>query len=720
MRRPTGSPRRRLIILALVAVAAMIGVPFAPPASAASPEAGSVTLTVLSVSPTSPTPSYTPNPLTITFRLRNNTTQTLPRISVSGVRGNPINDQQSLDSAMAHPTTPPDQFASPIDVGTLTVDDLAPGSTQDAIFSTTTDIPQDAGICECANAIYPLFFSATAEVDGRTVTLGTAQTYIPSFEITNPAKLQVGWVWPLLDVPHRLTSSTVFLDDDLAAEVAPGGRLDRALTVLETVSQTVPMTVITDPDLLDELEVMADGDYEVQHTGAAATPGIGSGAAAAWLARLRAVFTAHPDVELSLTAYGDPDVDALQQNGLSWTSGLPTAVQARVTTALGGLTPLSDIAWPLGETLSADTLQSLVRQGTQTVILSSATLPKVLGGNPAQDTMAALTTPAGPATAAITTPAIEAWAAKVLQPTGAGASFLPELVSQVALHAVASPDESHFVFIAPPRILDVDPNVAEQAIYDTSTAVWATPLPLRKATTAIEAKATSVVAPQRTTTFPAPTLRALHYINDDLPRLSTLFLDADRQAALGSIPTAAQLAASSSLVSEPQQSVLYSNRLVAIFSAYRHGVYLVQPNIKRGDTFYTYTLTSTNSSLPVTIANDLAIPVKVDVSGDALGGVSGFTATAIQSKQIAPHSTVQVRLPTHFDRTGRIEVEVSLETPSGLQLGDPIQLHVRSTALGTVGIVITAVAGVVLVGALLVRALRRLRKRRRKPAEVAA
>jgi hypothetical protein len=85
------------------------------------------------------------------------------------------------------------------------------------------------------------------------------------------------------------------------------------------------------------------------------------------------------------------------------------------------------------------------------------------------------------------------------------------------------------------------------------------------------------------------------------------------------------------------------------------------------------------------------------------------------TRTVAPSSTVQVRLPTHVDRVGRFEVRVFLSTPDGLSMSSPITLTVHSTALGTVGVVITVIAGVVLVAALLIRFVRRMRRRRRPP-----
>jgi hypothetical protein len=259
--------------------------------------------------------------------------------------------------------------------------------------------------------------------------------------------------------------------------------------------------------------------------------------------------------------------------------------------------------------------------------------------------------------------------------------------------------------------LDVDPTVAVDAILQTAgsaQAFWATPVPLGKAIETLPAKATSQVKPQRSTSLPPATVTTLHDVSVSLPGLSSLFLTADRATEIGGLPTAARLAASSSLVLE-SASTGYSDTLRNVVMSIRKGVRLVDPNQGHGQ----YTLTSTNSSVPITISNDLATPVQVDVTASAVGGLPGFAATPIRSKIIQPRSTVQVRLPTHFDRTGRIEIQVQLSTPTDLPLGQPITLSVRSTALGTIGIVITAVAGVVLVVALIVRAVRRLRRRAR-------
>ncbi len=116
--------------------------------------------------------------------------------------------------------------------------------------------------------------------------LGFVATYLPAF-YQKPAPDRVTWLWPLIDQPHRLLQDAVFTDDQLAGTVALGGRLDRALQVVEQVGPTIPLTLVVDPELIDELAVMASNTgYRVQ-SGAHTVSGTGRPAAVAWLDRLR-------------------------------------------------------------------------------------------------------------------------------------------------------------------------------------------------------------------------------------------------------------------------------------------------------------------------------------------------------------------------------------------------------------------------------------------------
>jgi hypothetical protein len=704
--------------MALATMSAVV--PNAAPAVAASAGAAdpltstSVVITVVTVSPSTPTPSTTPQPLSITVRLTNTTDQNLPTVRLLVDRGNPITTQRALDAAIASPSAPDPSLDAP--VGTIdhapVTAALAPKATTTVTYTTTTDVPTDAALCLCHIAIYPLYLTAhTTDASGADVLLGTAQTYLPAFSTPSYPKVTVSWIWPLIDRPHRLDSSTSFIDDSLGESVS-GGRLDQMLQVVELVeSQThngVGLTLLIDPDMIDELAVMAAGPYRVEQ-GHKTVAGLYTSAAAAWLVRLRAVL-AIPGIGVSSVPFADPDVEALTSNGLSWTSGLGQAEQTRIATALGAPLPTASVGWPADETASPATLTALVRQGASSVLLDDATLPP-LQADPAPSALAGVQTRAGALTAFVTSPQVQKYVASVMALGGLGLSALPELIAQIALRAVEDGAQSPYVVVVPPRSLDPIPEVAAQAIEDTAHTFWSTSATLASgASTATTSERGALVPPRASTGLPQPTLDLARRLGAIVPGLTSMLSSTDAVAVLGGLPAGIQRAESTWWRSHQADEATFVSQLARRVDALEAGVRIVKP------TNGTYTLASTTSPLPITVENTLAVAVHVQVLVSSVNGLPGFRAQNLGTQTIAPGSSasptrVTLHIPTHVDRTGRFTVQAVLLTPSDAPVGSPVVLTVRSTALGTIGVVITVVAGGVLAIALLVRFGRRWRRR---------
>ena len=94
-----------------------------------------------------------------------------------------------------------------------------------------------------------------------------------------------------------------------------------------------------------------------------------------------------------------------------------------------------------------------------------------------------------------------------------------------------------------------------------------------------------------------------------------------------------------------------------------------------------------------------------------LVGPPGFAAGDTGVVEIPAGDRRSVRVPTAVQRTGAFVVRARLTTPGGGGLGQETTLRVRSTAYGGLALGITGLAFAVLVGAVLVRLLRRLRGR---------
>jgi hypothetical protein len=719
---PAGRARLlgRTAALAAAVLLALMTLPItmagaAPAATARSTRATpAVRMSVVSVTPTSPVPSQTPKALTIVLSVTNLSAKSLSRLTIGAVRGDPIEDQHALDKSLARsswPTRWVDVLAKhPVRIN------LAAHATATVIFPTDTDVPEDAGVCICHQAVYPLFFGAFRNSDNAR--LGFTHTYLPVFS-SKPAPVRVAWVWPLIDHPHRSTSESLFTDDDLTDLVSSGGRLGKSLAVLERVGgQGVPITVLIDPELLDELVVMSTGKYTVRT--APSQPrvaGIGAAAATAWLDQLRALLTNDPNVQVRLTPYADPDVQTLAQRHLTWAPQLAGPLMtSHVQSALAGR-PLSfDTAWPASGAIGQDALDLMRAKGVRTLLLDDA------GVNQAQDSsvpagLARLRSGGTTIAAGLLSHTMQNYAEAVLTNRGGtGLSQLPNLAAELAVQAAQEPDTEHEVVLAAPRYVDPDPATAYYAIMDTTHA----PYIAASSLTTVTAKASLPTTTARLAKIPANARQLSEAIIEEandataaLPTLNSL-LGGDAQARAGllaGLPLAVQRSVSSAWRIQRAKGTTRADELSTTFTTLLGGVHIVQPTSRNGS----YTLGSSNSTLPITVQNDLAYAVRVQVIVQTVNNVPGFD-TPGGAATIEPRTKRTLHLPTEVSRTGRIPVVAQLYTPESEPVGGSVSLTVHSTVLGVVGVVITVAAGAVLVIALVFRFARRMRKREPAPA----
>jgi hypothetical protein len=313
--------------------------------------------------------------------------------------------------------------------------------------------------------------------------------------------------------------------------------------------------------------------------------------------------------------------------------------------------------------------------------------------------------------AAVTSSGIERFTQSVLSVGGAGTSQLPQLVAEVAMRTVASDTPTPYVVIAPPRSVDPAPATAARAIEATAHSSWSTPVQLGRATQTIQAvPRPGLVTPASSRRLPAEMVRAIQNTTDDTAALQSMLLPVDARALLSNAPEVVQRLGSSAWSRSQAKARTYAADVTSQFAVLTSGVHIQRPSTG------SYTLASRNSPLPLTIDNDLPYPVRVQVAVSAADGLPGFSATAPGVHQIPAASRLTLQIRTHVERTGRFPVQASLLAPNGDAVGATVILTVHSTALGTIGVVITIAAGVVLALALCVRLVRRLNRRRRKPA----
>lgn len=696
-----------LVVLGLCLLSSMAG----PTAGAstvagtANPAPTAVTVTLDSMSPRSPDATKPAQPVTIVATITNTGNTSYSDIQFSLQRGLPINQQNLLDAAISTPPATDYRIPSPLD----THKQLLPRGQLTITYKTTAN-----DLCLCFDGVYPyaLVVKAISDPAVGLVEVGRTQIFIPSF-LDTPKPVTVGWVWPLLDKPHRAIDEKVFNDESLAGEISPGGRLDRALKVAELVAGKVPLTLVVDPDLLDSLAVMAaPGGYQVR-SGSTTVAGTGGPLAAQWLARLKAVRTKH---DLVLTAYADPDVNAVTRAGLTWSTALDPQVQARISPILDGNFSSELLTWPIGGALTNRALDALVGGGTSTVLLSDASLPGQNKTEPKPDALSPLPSAAGKATALVTDSSIEKTVARIFSQAHPQ-SAEQTLLAQLAIRAAQDPSKSHFVVIAPDRYVDPDPAVAAAAITETVGTGWSSPISLPDALATVTpvdrgALQTSVEDPAAEVS--AADLTEVATIQQQVASMNEALHDNDAAAELlAGFNNGIQRAESSAWrTDEPGGAAVVKvlqNRIDSLTKA----VHLVQPAVG------TYSLSSADSPVVVTVSNQLPRPVTVQVAISPANGVLGFSPITLAPQTIPARSIETVRVPTHVKRLGKFQVVATLSTPDGRQLGQAVTLNLRATAIGTVTKIITVIAVSVLVLALLRRLVMRLLRHNRSPARPA-
>jgi hypothetical protein len=685
------------------------GAPLVDPTPAtAAPSSEPLAVTILNVTPRLPDATKLDQKITVSVRVTNTGSAPLSNVGLRLDRGDPLVREDLLQAAIN---------GAPLNQATVFYTPTQPVAAALAAHESVTAVVHTepgsdlGGLCLCQQGVYPVDAVATADSLDGTFVQGSARTFMPSFPAGPPQPIRVTWLWPLIDRPHRGVTPNTFTDDGLAQSVSPGGRLDRALATVERLPANVRVTLVIDPELIDALSTMVSG-YKVA-IGRTRITGTGGPAARAWLDRLKRVAVRN---DVSLTGYADPDVDAIVNAGLSWSPTLDPQVAARVTAVLGQAA--SDVAWPVNEVLNNRGLDSVVGNGASLVLLRDTVLQRGAGQAHTPDALAPLPSFGGGARALVTSTPLQRSVARAVAP-GAEAYHNPTLtvlLGQLAIRAAADSSRQHFVVLAPPRTVNTEPNLAGQVIRATSQESWARPITPGQAVrtfTAVDHGALKTIADSTRTT--RSRMRAVSRVISDVDSFRDCLSNADAATLLGGYASAIQRAQSSAWRRYPGSGRLYVARLAAKIDTLRAGVRLVQPRNAQ------YTLASSDAPLYVTVENTLPTPVHIRIKVTPGLGVQGFATERIGVQTIPAAngraaSRKTVKVPAHVERSGRFQITVTLQTPSGDALGRSVPLRVHSTALGAVALWITGSALVILVVAILMRIIRRLRSGpRRRP-----
>ena len=542
-------------------------------------------------------------------------------------------------------------------------------------------------------------------------------------------------LWPLADRPRLSpgapggTIPVRLVDDDLATSLATGGRLDILLSAAEvaTSHDVDPdgavgraLCLAVDPDLLVTVNAMTGGyvvsnspDGAAQQPGTPTHPGTGQAAAATWLGRLRAL--AHRTCVTPLT-YADADLDALQRvhdPGLSAaaTSSAGDIVDHILDVAsTRGATPLPD--GPL--TNSAVNLLS-ANNGTVAIAAADVSVQDTTTGSsagvdttPRRLSPQVVVAPFDPAVGA----ALAAAGTNPTFPTYADSAMTVRLahdsntarrqdaLGSMLWHTLDRDAVPRTQILVPPASWSLQADDAQGILTTLATAIrsgLAVPRPLP----AVIVDAAARSEPPEPVSAHA-SLRGR--FNDDVTadiagqvgRLwgLTAALTTDERTGLTGVQYTAplredMLRALSQSEPPDTRNGLAQQRLAVVGNTIRDlfgAVTIVNPG-------GSYTLATEHSPLPLALHNGLAVPIRVKLQVDA---PPGMRVTDL-GQVVLPPGYLPLRVPIEVNFTQRVAIDVTLRTPDGMRLGEPVRLSVHSNAYGKVLFAITLTAAAVLV-----------------------
>ncbi|MGW5172848.1 DUF6049 family protein [Streptomyces sp. NPDC004082] len=348
----------------------------AAPADAAS--SGGVDVSLDSLSPSAPTDGDT---LTVSGTVTNKSKQTVTDARVDLRLGPTLNSRTAIDTVTKRTRYQPGFDGAPVDEKYAEeFPKLASGISQH--FSISVPVKNlDLG----DDGVYQLGVS----LSGRSASqpyeqvLGIQRTFLPWQPETPDTKTKTTYLWPLISDVH-LTAETgsneaqtpVFQNDDLAKEIAPGGRLDQMLSL----GSKLDVTWVVDPDLLASVDAMRDS-YRVQGEGDTTTAGKNQSVANAWLDKLEKTVE---DKEIVALPFADPDLASLAHNGRTVTGSLSrlkdaTDVASDTVKTILHVTPNTDFAWPVEGAIDPSIVKVATSAGADKVLTRSDSLRETSG-----------------------------------------------------------------------------------------------------------------------------------------------------------------------------------------------------------------------------------------------------------------------------------------------------------------------------------------------------
>ncbi|MEU3347003.1 DUF6049 family protein [Streptomyces sp. NPDC006700] len=701
-------------------LAALLQLPAMPSAHAAgqAPQSASgsrtVAVSVDSFSPSAPTDGDT---LTVSGTVTNKSKQAVTDAHV-GLRLGPELDTRSAIDTVAQRTLF-DPGADGPEVGDKYVQkftQLAPGVAEH--FSVSVPVEKlNLG----SNGVYEFSVSLSGQtsVQPWEQVLGIQRTFLPWQPNDAGPKTRTTYLWPLVSSVH-MTAETgpgaqqtpVFLNDDLAKELAPGGRLERMLSL----GKDLDVTWVIDPDLLASVDAMTR-NYRVQTADGTPVPGTHQDAAKKWLAELQQAVAGKDVVALP---FADPDLASLAHHGTRVTGSLSqlkdaTDVAASTVETVLHVKPSTDFAWPVDGAVDPSIVKVATSAGADKIITRSDSLQETGG---LSYTPSAARPIGGGTTAVVADARLSTAFEGDLTQAGASTLAVQEFLAQ-SLELDGQTSRQRSIVVAPQRMPSASQAQAmAQALTALQQSNWSQSQDLTAATAAKP-------DPGATTRIPSAA---------DYP--SSLRRKELRPAAFGAIARTQDKVDNFRVVlTDPSRVVTPFGRAMnrematswrgrsGVATNFRDGVeaYLddLSEQVKLIDKSETK-LSGRSATIPVTVQNNLVqgvdrLMLRLTSTNPTRLKIGG-KAYSEQPVAVAGGHSQSVKFTTSANANGPVTVVAQLYTQDGREYGAPVTFDVKVTEI-TATVMLVIGGGVLL---LVLAGFRMYTQRKRAAAKAAA
>lgn len=686
--------RRTVVLLAGTPV--LVGLVYspAPEAQAADTAAATVGVQLDGLTPSTPVKGDT---LTISGTVVNNGRESITDAHVGLRVGPPLRDRGSIEDAAER-----GGFRAGIDPAEVGAEfavkiDSLPSKVSRPF---TLKVPVNKLDLD-KDGVYQLGVSVSGETESRQweQVLGIKRTFLPWQPEAAAKRSQIAYAWPLISTTH-LTSETgadelqtpVFLDDSLADELKPGGRLEQMVTL----GKDLPITWVIDPDLLYTVDAMTKG-YRIRTPDGRTVPGKNKAVAEQWLSSLESAVQGKKVVALP---FADPDIASLAHRGkdVSGTLGQlrPATDKAKkaVETVLH-VPATTDFSWPVDGAIDPSIVNVATSAGAHNVLTRSDSLRETgaLGYTPSA------ARPIGAGTTAVVADAdlSTAFQGDMLRAGNSTLAVQQFLAQTLALNLQKTDNQRSFV-VAPQRMPSASQaQTMATAIRGLQPGRWSQAVDL-------EAAAAAAPDPRAATQVPGAGQYPAALSKQELPvaafeKIRTTETTLDHFKVILTAPDRVEIPFGNT--TNREMSASWRGRPDAAWD-YRDQVqrYLVRLTekvniIPKSDA----TLSGHSATIPVTVQNSLVqdthnLVLRVR-SANPTRLMFGDSGEAQQEVAIQGGHSQTVKFPANATASGPVEVTAQLFTTDGVPYGKARKFTVEATEV-TPTVMLVIAGGVLL------------------------